>query len=319
LKSIGSVELIIAGRYIRDPITCAKPILDKYGFKASFFVVCNYAGRGDRMSWQEIKTLHNEGYDVESHNMNHNHMNQMTPDVLTYEIGQSKQCLADHGINATIFAYPFDIGWNDPTIVNIVSKYYDLLSKTPRINQFTNKPEYFHSYCLKFIIAERIPKEWKTDGILHRMLSWVSQPGISEFDIKEVLNEEAIYQEQQELFDRFVAFRKKIMIYRLVHFNDPVANIDVGVVTEPSVVINQNMNAIMYVYAPNGRLIKISSFPKGFVIKSTTGQTQLATTITNSTIKKVKADAVFTDAAKSANFSNPLNIDLNLGQKIPPP
>jgi peptidoglycan/xylan/chitin deacetylase (PgdA/CDA1 family) len=106
--------------------TYAKPILDKYGFKASFFVVCDYAGKPDRMSWQELTTLHNEGYDVESHSMNHNHMNQMTPDVLNYEIGQSKQCLADHGINATIFAYPFDIGWNDPTIVNIVSKYYDL-------------------------------------------------------------------------------------------------------------------------------------------------------------------------------------------------
>jgi peptidoglycan/xylan/chitin deacetylase (PgdA/CDA1 family) len=66
--------------------TYAKPILDKYGFKASFFVVCNYAGKPDRMSWQEITTLHNEGYDIESHSMNHNHMNQMTPDVLTYEI-----------------------------------------------------------------------------------------------------------------------------------------------------------------------------------------------------------------------------------------
>ena len=83
--------------------------------KLSFFVVCNYAGRANRMTWQEITTLQNEGYDVESHSMNHNHMDQMTPDVLNYEIGQSKQCLADHGINATIFAYPFDIGWNDPT------------------------------------------------------------------------------------------------------------------------------------------------------------------------------------------------------------
>jgi peptidoglycan/xylan/chitin deacetylase (PgdA/CDA1 family) len=52
--------------------TYAKPILDKYGFKASFFVVCNYAGKPDRMSWQEITTLHNEGYDIESHSMNHN-------------------------------------------------------------------------------------------------------------------------------------------------------------------------------------------------------------------------------------------------------
>jgi Polysaccharide deacetylase len=109
----------------QNQYTYAKPILDKYGFKASFFVVCNYAGKPDRMSWQEITTLHNEGYDVESHSMNHNHMNIMTSDELNYEIGQSKQCLADHGIKATIFAYPFDIGWDDPTIVNIVSKYYD--------------------------------------------------------------------------------------------------------------------------------------------------------------------------------------------------
>ncbi len=106
-------------------------------------------------------------------------------------------------------------------LMTTIKTGYDKKGKTPRINQFTNKPEYFHSYCLKFIIAERIPKEWKTDGILHRMLSWVSQPGISEFDIKEVLNEEASYQEEQELFDRLVAFRKKILIYRLVHFNDP--------------------------------------------------------------------------------------------------
>jgi peptidoglycan/xylan/chitin deacetylase (PgdA/CDA1 family) len=110
----------------RSQYTYAKPILDKYGFKASFFVVCNYATKPDRMSWQEITELHNEGYDIESHSMNHNHMNIMTPNMLDYEIGQSKQCLADHGINASIFAYPFDIGWNDPTIVNIVSKYYDL-------------------------------------------------------------------------------------------------------------------------------------------------------------------------------------------------
>ena len=110
----------------QNQYTYAKPILDKYGFKASFFVVCNYARKPDRMSWQEITTLHDEGYDVESHSMNHNHMDIMTPDELNYEIGQSKQCLADHGINATIFAYPFDIGWDDPTIVNIVSKYYDL-------------------------------------------------------------------------------------------------------------------------------------------------------------------------------------------------
>jgi hypothetical protein len=44
-----------------------------------------------------------------------------------------------------------------------------------------------------------------------------------------VLNEESRNAEQQAIFDRIVAFRKKMMIYRLVHFSDPIANIDVGV------------------------------------------------------------------------------------------
>ena len=76
------------------------------------------------------------------------------------------------------------------------------------------------------------------------------------------------------------------------------------------------MNAIMQVYTPDGTLIKTSSFPHGFVINANTGQSQLATTITNSTIKNAKANIVFTDAEKMENFSNPLSVNLNLGQKI---
>jgi hypothetical protein len=36
--------------------------LDKYGFKATFSIVCNYVGNGDnRMTWEEIKSLRQEG------------------------------------------------------------------------------------------------------------------------------------------------------------------------------------------------------------------------------------------------------------------
>jgi hypothetical protein len=88
-------------------------------------------------------------------------------------------------------------------------------------------------------------------------------------------------------------------------------------VTDPSVV-NQNMNAIMHVYAPNGTLIRSSSFGHGFIVNATTGQTQLATTITDNTVRNVKAVVMLSNATKNANFSNPLSINLNLGQKIPP-
>ncbi|MGA9150247.1 MAG: polysaccharide deacetylase family protein [Candidatus Nitrosopolaris sp.] len=109
----------------KGQITYAKPILDKYGFKASFFVVCNYADSGNirRMNWQDIAALQKDSMNIESHTMDHKPLNMLSWDGLLYEIAGSKQCLADHGIDSSIFAYPFNQGSNIPSVVDIVSKY----------------------------------------------------------------------------------------------------------------------------------------------------------------------------------------------------
>src|SRR6476469_6824281 len=54
--------------------TVAKPILDKYGFKGTFFTVCNFIGTTGHMNWTQINTLQKEGHDIESHSMNHTHL-----------------------------------------------------------------------------------------------------------------------------------------------------------------------------------------------------------------------------------------------------
>ena len=111
----------------KSQIQYAKPILDKYGFKASFFVVCNYINSGDptRLNWQDIATLQHDRMDIESHTMNHKPLDKMSSRALNFEIGGSKQCLATHGINSTIFAYPFNVGSAKPSVVDMVSRYYD--------------------------------------------------------------------------------------------------------------------------------------------------------------------------------------------------
>jgi hypothetical protein len=48
----------------------------------------------------------------------------MSNSELDYEIGQSKQCLVDHGISTTTFAYPYENGKDNSTIVEKISKYY---------------------------------------------------------------------------------------------------------------------------------------------------------------------------------------------------
>jgi len=59
----------------KSQFTEAKPVLDKYGFKATFYVVCGYLGnKPGYMNWTEVKQLSAEGHDIESHTMNHRNL-----------------------------------------------------------------------------------------------------------------------------------------------------------------------------------------------------------------------------------------------------
>src|SRR6188472_3322883 len=128
--------------------TYAKPILDKYGFKATFFIVCNYANNNygnAYMNWQQITQLQNDGMDVESHSMNHKDLTTIPVADLDYEIGQSIQCLLGHGINGNgtgigVFAYPGHRGPDNPMIVNTVAKYYNMARSGDMPLQFLNIP-----------------------------------------------------------------------------------------------------------------------------------------------------------------------------------
>jgi peptidoglycan/xylan/chitin deacetylase (PgdA/CDA1 family) len=111
----------------KSQYTNAKPILDKYGFKATFYVVCNYIGAKEGyMNWQEIQTLHREGHDIASHGVHHFHLDKLPKKDIEFEISGSKKCLQEHGINAKSFAYPFNSGSDDKTVINTVAKYYEM-------------------------------------------------------------------------------------------------------------------------------------------------------------------------------------------------
>src|SRR5918994_6985006 len=55
----------------KSQYTNAKPILDAYGYKASFGIVCEDVGKADHMSWEEINELEEEGHDIGSHTITH--------------------------------------------------------------------------------------------------------------------------------------------------------------------------------------------------------------------------------------------------------
>ena len=110
----------------KGDFTYAKPILNKYGFKATFFIICGKTTDKGAMNWQDIAAMQRDGMDIESHTMTHKHLNHLSASALNFEIAGSKQCLASHGYNTTSFAYPYDEGADNVTVVNTVAKNYEL-------------------------------------------------------------------------------------------------------------------------------------------------------------------------------------------------
>jgi hypothetical protein len=85
------VVMITFGDGWKSQFTNAKPILDRYGFKASFYIPCNFLGLSDHMTWQDIASLQKDSMDLESKGMNDIILTNVSAGKLDFEIGRSKQ------------------------------------------------------------------------------------------------------------------------------------------------------------------------------------------------------------------------------------
>jgi peptidoglycan/xylan/chitin deacetylase (PgdA/CDA1 family) len=122
------VVILTFGDTHKSQFSTAKPILDKYGFKASFFITCSYAEdqkKTRHLSWNDIIALQEDGQDIESKGMTPVNLNNLSAKALNFETANSKQCLENHGINSpNIFAAKYGNVWNNQTVIDAISKYY---------------------------------------------------------------------------------------------------------------------------------------------------------------------------------------------------
>jgi hypothetical protein len=83
-------------------------------------------------------------------------------------------------------------------------------------------------------------------------------------------------------------------------------------------VLGQRINAVMGIYdRPNGTLIKLTSFPNGFILNSTEGAIVLASTLTDPKLQKISTIVTLTNAEKSEKYSNDVRSDLDLRTILP--
>ena len=87
----------------------AVPILEKYKFTATFFIISNYTNNNYKayMSWDNLKDLVKNGFDIESHTKTHPILTKLDSKKLSDELVGSKKILEDKlGIKVSALAYP---------------------------------------------------------------------------------------------------------------------------------------------------------------------------------------------------------------------
>jgi hypothetical protein len=83
-------------------------------------------------------------------------------------------------------------------------------------------------------------------------------------------------------------------------------------------VLGQRINAVMGIYdRPNGTLIKLTSFPNGFILNSTEGAIQMASTLTDPKLQHISTIVTLTNAEKSEKYSNDVRSDLDMTAILP--
>lgn len=90
----------------------AVPVLERLGFTATFFVIPDLVGRdlrerGSFMSWNEVRGLHDAGFDVGSHTLTHAYLDELDDAECRHELSASRDAIATEiGSVPQAFCYP---------------------------------------------------------------------------------------------------------------------------------------------------------------------------------------------------------------------
>ncbi|MGH7141764.1 MAG: polysaccharide deacetylase family protein [Minisyncoccia bacterium] len=108
-----------------DQYEYAFPILQKYGYRAEFFVFTNGINTKSFLTWDELKKMQAAGMTIGSHSESHPYLTRISdPKKLWAEIYGSKEILEAHlDVPVREFAYPFGL-YNASTTADIEKAGY---------------------------------------------------------------------------------------------------------------------------------------------------------------------------------------------------
>jgi peptidoglycan/xylan/chitin deacetylase (PgdA/CDA1 family) len=107
-----------------DAYTTAFPILQKYGFVGTFFIITDHVtfGNPNHATWEQIIEMHNAGMDIQSHSRSHPDLRGQPEAELLWQILGSKEAIeARIDKQVRFFCYPS--GKYDANTIRALEEY----------------------------------------------------------------------------------------------------------------------------------------------------------------------------------------------------
>jgi len=127
----------------------------------------------------------------------------------------------------TIIAEEIDRLDENSGVMSLLKEGYQPNAKVPRMTNDNDKMEFFYPYSQKILIGEKSPSESKAKGVNDRSFKIKTYKGSPTYKIKEIRNPQG-NKERQRLFDDINDLRNLALCYKLVHFKDPLIEINIG-------------------------------------------------------------------------------------------
>jgi peptidoglycan/xylan/chitin deacetylase (PgdA/CDA1 family) len=119
----------------RNNIETAFPVLREFGFPATIYIVVNAIGRDNfwhdpssetrlpMLTWEDVATLRDAGWDIGSHTLNHPRLTRLSLDEANKEIVESRRILGEKGGSVPVsFAHPYGDGADSAEIRRLIQQ-----------------------------------------------------------------------------------------------------------------------------------------------------------------------------------------------------
>lgn len=139
----------------------AKPILDKYGFKATYFIMTVVLNKPGYMRKEHVKLLSDEGNVIGSHTWDHMNVKKMEEkDWLTQIEKPSRQLAEITGKPVEYFAYPFGL-WNHDVASKLGERGFKAAFQLSE-----KRDSSLPLYTIRRVI---VPGQWETERVFKFM------------------------------------------------------------------------------------------------------------------------------------------------------